>query len=80
MLALVDYESLVYPPHDAPLMEAYGGRYEYLYVILHPFVGVPDELAWKATKNYPDDEQIVRVGAKYPWSQVAAHTGMSTCA
>jgi hypothetical protein len=80
MLAFVDYESLVYPPQDAPLMEAYGSRYESLYVILHPFVGVPDELAWQATKNYPDDEQIVRVGAKYPWSQVAAHTGMSTCA
>jgi hypothetical protein len=47
----VDYESLVYPPHDAPLMEAYGSRYESLYVILHPFVGVPGELAWKATTS-----------------------------
>jgi hypothetical protein len=80
ILACVDYESLLYPPHDAPLLEAYGGRYESLYVILHPFVGVPDELAWKATKNYPDDEQIASVGAKYSWSQVAAQTGMDTCA
>lgn len=80
MLAFVDYESLLYPPHDAPLLEAYGGRYESLYVILHPFVAVPGELAWKATKNYPDDEQIASVGAKYSWSQVAAQTGMSTCA
>ncbi|MDR3726248.1 MAG: DUF2711 family protein [Terracidiphilus sp.] len=76
----MDYESLVYPPQDAPLMEAYCGRYESLYVILHPFVGVPGELAWKTTKNYPDDEQIARVGEKHSWSQVAAHTGMSTCA
>jgi hypothetical protein len=80
MLAFVNYESLVYPPQDAPLMEAYGGRYESLYVILHPFVGVPGELAWKTTKNYPDDEQIATVGEKYSWSQVAAHAGMSTCA
>jgi hypothetical protein len=80
MLAFVDYASLVYPPHDAPLMEAYGGRFESLYVIFHPFVGVPDELAWKATKNYPDDEPIARRGTKCPWSHVAARTELPTCA
>ena len=50
-------------------MEAYGGVYESVYVVLHPFVSVPDELAWKATKQYPSDEQILSAGAKYTWAE-----------
>jgi hypothetical protein len=61
-------------------MEAYGGRFESAYVILHPFCRVPDHLAWKAKKQYPSDEQIVESGAKCTWAQVAAETGLSTCA
>ena len=61
-------------------MEAYGGAYESVYVVLHPFVSVPDELAWKATKQYPSDEQILSVGAKYTWAEVASKTGLGTCA
>ena len=76
----VDYERLVYPPYDAPLAEAYGGRFESVYVLLHPFVGVPEYLAWKAVKQYPTDEQILSRGAKVPWAQVAAQTGLGTCA
>ena len=76
----VDYERLVYPPYDAPLAEAYGGLFESVYVILHPFVSVPDNLAWKATKQYPTDEQILSHGAKCPWARVAAQTGLTTCA
>jgi hypothetical protein len=77
---LVQVESLVYPPYDAPLIEAYGGRFESVCVILHPFVSVPGHLAWKATKQYPSDEQIVSLGAKYTWAYVAAQTGLSTFA
>ena len=76
----MQYERLTYPAYDAPLMEAYGGVYESVYVILHPFVSVPDELAWKATKQYPSDEQILSVGAKYTWADVAGKTGLGTCA
>jgi hypothetical protein len=76
----VEYESLTYPPYDAPLAEAYGGRFESVYVILHPFVGVPERLAWKTTKQYPDDEQIASQGTKCSWAQVAAQTGLRTCA
>ena len=76
----MDYERLVYPPYDAPLAEAYGGRFESVYVILHPFLGVPESLAWKTVKQYPSDEQILSWGAKIPWSSVAAQTGLSTCA
>jgi hypothetical protein len=76
----VDYERFVYPPYDAPLAEAYGGRFESVYVLLHPFVGVPEHLAWKTVKQYPSDERILSLGAKVPWSHVAAQTGLSTCA
>lgn len=76
----VHYERLTYPAYDAPLMEAYGGAYESVYVILHPFVSVPEELSWKATKQYPSDEQILSVGAKYTWAEVSSKTGLGTCA
>jgi hypothetical protein len=76
----VNYESLVYPPYDAPLMEAYGRRFESAFVLLHPFVRVPEHLAWKATRQYPSDEQIARHGTKCSWSSVAAQTGLGTCA
>jgi hypothetical protein len=76
----VQVESLVYPPYDAPLVEAYGGRFESVCVLLHPFVGVPSHLSWKASKRYPSDEQIVSLGAKCTWAHVAAQTGLSTIA
>jgi hypothetical protein len=76
----VNYESLVYPPYDAPLAEAYGNRFESVYIVLHPFVSVPQHLAWNVTKQYPGDEEILSFGAKYPWAQVAAEIGLPTCA
>jgi hypothetical protein len=76
----VKYESLIYPPYNAPLAEAYGGRFESVYVILHPFVGVPERLAWQAAKQYPDDEEILSHGTKCSWAQVAAQAGLRTCA
>jgi hypothetical protein len=76
----VEYESLTYPPYDAPLAEAYGGRFESVYVILHPFVGVPESLSWSATGHYPSDEQILNEGSKLTWASVAAKTGVAACA
>jgi hypothetical protein len=72
----VSYEEFVYPPSDAPLAEAYQGRFESLYVILHPFVRVPDKLAWRATRAYPSEEQIAAAGEKIHWAEVASQTGM----
>jgi len=72
----VRYEEFVYPPCDAPLIDAYGGRFEALYVILHPFVRVPDRLAWRATHKYPSEEQIFAAGEKVRWAEVAAETGL----
>ena len=76
----MEYERFTYPPYDAPLMEAFGGQFESLFVILHPFVSVPEHLAWKVTKKYPADEQILGLGTKCPWASVAAQTGIDTCA
>jgi hypothetical protein len=75
----VEYDRYIYPPYDAPLADAYGGLFESVYVILHPFVSVPNHLAWKATKQYPSDEQILSDGTKCSWARVAAQTGLSTC-
>jgi len=71
------YEEFVYPPCDRPLLEAYGGRFEALYVIVHPFVRVPERLAWRATRAYPSEEQIYATGEKVRWAEVAAETGLS---
>jgi hypothetical protein len=76
----VEYERFTYPQYDAPLMEAFSGQFESLFVILHPFVSVPEHLAWKVTKKYPTDEQILSLGTKCPWASVAAQTGIDTCA
>ena len=76
----MQFEQFTYPAYDTPLVEAYGGRYESVFVVLHPFVSVPDELAWKATKIYPCDEQIVARGTKCTWGEVAVHTDLRNCA
>lgn len=76
----MQYEHLTYPPYDGPLIEAYEGRFESVFVVLHPFVSVPDELAWKATRQYPSDEQILAVGAKCTRADVAPETGLRACA
>ena len=74
------YEQFIYPAYDTPLVEAYGGRFESVFVVLHPFVSVPEELAWKVAKTYPTDEQIVACGAKCTWGEAAVHTRLRNCA
>lgn len=74
------YETFTYPPYEAPLIEAYGGRFEVVFIALHPFVRVPADLAWKTAPTYPGDEQILARGTKCPWAEVAAETGLNNCA
>jgi hypothetical protein len=76
----VQYERLTYPPYDAPLADAYSGIFESAYVLLHPFISVPDHLAWNATQQYPTDEQITSVGSKCTWACVTAQTGLQNFA
>jgi hypothetical protein len=61
-------------------MEAYGGLFESCFVVLHPFVRVPAQMAWAATSQYPTDEQVLTAGAKCTWGEVAAGTGLRACA
>ena len=76
----MQYERYLYPPYDAPLADAYSNHFESVFVILHPFIRVPDHLSWKATKQYPTDEQILTQGAKCTWAHVATKTGLHDCA
>jgi len=63
-----------------PLLDAYGGRFESAFVILHPFVRVPQQLAWKSMRSYPDDGQILAQGQKCTWAEVYTRTGLNSCA
>lgn len=73
-------EEFTYPLYTAPLVEAYDGLFESAFIVLHPFVRVPQSLAWSATAQYPSDTQILAHGAKCTWAQVATSTGLSSCA
>ena len=73
-------ESFVYPPYEIPLAEAYGGQFESVFVVLHPFLRMPESISWKVTRHYPDDTQIAALGTKYPWTEVAAQTGLTSYA
>jgi hypothetical protein len=76
----VHSEQFTYPPYSIPLVEAYGGVFESVLIVLHPFLRVPHSLAWSATHQYPTDAQIRARAAKVPWSEVATHTGLNSCA
>jgi hypothetical protein len=73
------YEQFTYPQYDAPLIEAYDGRFEAALILLHPFVRVPEHLAWKTTQEYPADEQILARGSKCTWAEVAEQSGLNNC-
>ena len=76
----VRFDQFVYPNQELPLLDAYDRRFEAVYILLHPFVGVPDEMAWKVTRQYPTEDQILSAGAKCNWSHVAAKIGITNCA
>ncbi len=76
----VQPEEFTYPPYTIPLVEAYGGLFDSVFILLHPFVRVPPSLAWSTTQHYPDDAQILTHGTKCTWSEVAAFTGLNSCA
>jgi len=76
----VQPEQFTYPSYTELLAEAFGGRFECVFIVLHPFVRVPQEFAWSAAQRYPSDAVILAKGAKYPWAEVAAQTGLQSCA
>lgn len=76
----MEFADFTYPTYGMPLIEAYGGRFESAFIVLHPFVKVPQEMSWSVTGKYPNDAQIIALGKKYPWAQVSAQTGLTSCA
>jgi len=70
----------VYPQTDVPLVDAYDGRFEATYILLHPFIAVPERLAWSVTRKYPEDAEIVMHGTPFNWSEVGQLTGIGSCA
>lgn len=74
------FDQYLYPSCEATLLEAYGGRFESAYVILHPFIRMPEEFSWRVNRQYPEDEQIQTHGTKCPWSEVSALIGVNGCA
>ena len=63
-----------------PLAEAYDGRFESVFILLHPFIRVPESFSWQVTGQYPDDRQILASRTRYRWTDVAAETGLTSCA
>lgn len=76
----VQFANFTYPTYGVPLVEAYDGRFESAFILLHPFVRVPQNMSWHITRHYPEDEQIIAQGKKYPWAEVSAQTGLTSCA
>ena len=76
----VQYEQFKYPAYETPLLDAFGGKFESTFVILHPFVRVPQQLAWKTLPSYPADEQILERSSKCTWAEVYSQTGLNSCA
>ena len=73
-------EQFVYPSYGTPLIEAYDGRFEAVFIILHPFIRVPEELSWSVTRKYPSDKEIVAQGSPYSWTEARSETGLASCA
>jgi hypothetical protein len=76
----VQPEQFTYPRYSLPLLQAFGGCFESVLILLHPFVRVPASLAWNVTHEYPSDAQILAHGIKHLWSEIASHTGLGSCA
>jgi hypothetical protein len=76
----VQFEDFVYPPYGTPLVDAYNGRFEAAFVVLHPFIGVPESLSWRSIGKYPDDAEILACGTRHRWTAVASETGLGFCA
>jgi hypothetical protein len=70
----------VYPKYEIPLLEAYCGQFESVFIVLHPFIRVPEALGWAAAQRYPDDSQILGEGKKCSWSEVSKQIGISSYA
>lgn len=73
-------QEFVYPAYTDPLISAFAGCFEAAFIVLHPFVRVPDSLSWRQTRQYPDDDAVRTHGSKCAWMEVAHSIGLQNCA
>jgi hypothetical protein len=57
-------EEFTYPPYGLPLVEAYDSRFEAVFVLLHPFIQMPERLSWTANPPVSD-------GCRRPHTRIA---------
>lgn len=76
----VNWEDFTYPLCGTPLVEAFGGRFEAVFVLLHPFVRMPQTLAWSRTHRYPEDAEVREFGKKCTWSEIATEAHIASWA
>jgi hypothetical protein len=76
----VKWENFIYPLYGTPLVEAFDGRFESVFVLLHPFVRMPQPLSWSRTRRYPEDAEIRAEGKKCTWSEAATEARIASCA
>ena len=69
-----------YPSYEIPLVEAYASQFEAVFILLHPFLRVPPQLAWSATRAYPSDVDLAAHAVPCPWTEVSTLTGLASCA
>lgn len=62
------------------MIEAYDRRFEAVFILLHPFIKVPERLAWSVTRTYPSDLEILSEGSACTWEDVGRQTGLHSCA
>lgn len=68
-------EEFGYPSYSEPLLSAYGGKFESAFVILHPFIELPVEMA--ANNDLPF-EQMMTHAQKRSWAYAAEKTGLGS--
>lgn len=76
----MQHHEFTYPSGSIPLVEAYDGQFESVFIMLHPFVRVSPALAWSQAHQYPDDATILAHGAKCSWTEIAERTTLKSCA
>ncbi len=67
--------NLRYPGYDVPYLEWYRGYYDCVFVCLHPFVHLPDDVA-AGIERWPDPEQIRAHGRKLSWAEAGRAAGI----
>ncbi len=69
-------------PPDGKILEYYGGAFEAVYVLLHPFVGANAAIGTEqfTPGKYPSRACIIKHCSPVTWAEVARRTGLPSIA